>query len=44
MFIAQQYDFDWNEEYAEAFLTYVPPPGIFGEYLEVNFASAWDAL
>ena len=44
MFIAQQYNFGWNETYLDAFLDYEAPRGIEGHRVEVDFARVWDAL
>ncbi|GIL13729.1 MAG: hypothetical protein BroJett038_24490 [Chloroflexota bacterium] len=44
MFIGQQYNFEWSDAYADAFMRYDAPQGIEGRRAEVCFAHVWDAL
>ncbi len=44
MFIAQQYNFQWNDAYFEAFMSHSAPRGVEGCRTEVDFARAWDNL
>lgn len=44
MFIGQQYNFEWSDEYMNAFLNYCAPRGIEWRRAEVGFSNVWDAL
>lgn len=44
MFIAQQYNFQWNNAYFDAFMSLDAPRGIEGCRAEVSFAHVWDSL
>ncbi|HRQ47931.1 MAG TPA: hypothetical protein PK725_13345 [Rhodocyclaceae bacterium] len=44
MFIAQQYNFQWNDAYFDAFMSHDAPVGIEGCRADVGFAHVWDNL
>lgn len=44
MFIKQQYNFDWNPAYFDAYLAHEAPQGIQGDRATFSYAFVWDNL